>query len=87
MIPGDDLEEAMRLFPNERDLQRRFTVLRRRLGYLKLGQSATTLSGGEAQRLGIARGGTIPGGASSILDEPTTGLHMDDEKSLSSGGR
>jgi len=78
-------DEASRAFPNERDLQRRFSVLKDvGLGYLKLGQPATTLSGGEAQRLKIARelvegsGGDIL----YILDEPTTGLHMDDVKKL-----
>jgi excinuclease ABC subunit A len=78
-------EEAMRLFPNERDLQRRFTVLKDvGLGYLKLGQSATTLSGGEAQRLKIARELMDDSGGEVlyILDEPTTGLHMDDVKKL-----
>lgn len=78
-------EEALKLFPNEHDLQRRFTVLNDvGLGYLKLGQSATTLSGGEAQRLKIARELVNDSGAEVlyILDEPTTGLHMDDVKKL-----
>jgi len=78
-------EDAMGLFPNEPALRRRFSVLKEvGLGYLKLGQSATTLSGGEAQRLKIARElvEESSGDVLYILDEPTTGLHMDDVKKL-----
>lgn len=79
------VDEAMDFFSAQPSLRRRLDVLREvGLGYLRLGQSATTLSGGEAQRLKIAAelGARPTTDYLYILDEPTTGLHLDDVKKL-----
>jgi excinuclease ABC subunit A len=54
------------------------------LGYMKIGQSATSLSGGEAQRIQLSKelSKRATGRTLYILDEPTTGLHIDDIKKL-----
>ena len=79
------VDEAVELFAGQTTLARRLRVLQEvGLGYLRLGQPATTLSGGEAQRLKIAAelGGRGGGVVLYILDEPSTGLHLDDVKRL-----
>jgi len=81
------VDEAIRRFRHQETLGRALWHLSEvGLGYLRLGQSATTLSGGEAQRLKIARelaaAGRKKGRKLYILDEPTTGLHVDDVRVL-----
>lgn len=71
--------QARQFFENYSGLERRLSMLEEvGLGYLRLGQPATTLSGGEAQRIKISRelGKRSLPGTMYILDEPTTGLHM-----------
>jgi excinuclease ABC subunit A len=75
------VREAMEFFHAERRLVQRLRVLDDvGLGYLRLGQSATTLSGGDAQRVKLAShlAAASCQGALFIFDEPTTGLHFDD---------
>lgn len=79
------VDEALAFFSGAPRLQERLHLLSSiGLGYLRLGQPATTLSGGEAQRLKIAAELKDPGARDLlyIMDEPTTGLHMDDVKKL-----
>jgi excinuclease ABC subunit A len=79
------VDEAVDFFAGQHSLARRMRTLQETgLGYLRLGQPATTLSGGEAQRLKIAAelGARATGDVLYILDEPTTGLHLDDVRKL-----
>jgi excinuclease ABC subunit A len=75
------VREALTFFSSSPKVLRRLQVLDEiGLGYLRLGQPATTLSGGEAQRIKIAAHLSAHGGDRLlyVLDEPTTGLHFDD---------
>ena len=79
------IEKAYPIFENLPRLQTKLrTLLDVGLGYVRLGQSATTLSGGEAQRVKLARelSKRSTGKSLYILDEPTTGLHFEDVKKL-----
>ncbi|HNX16903.1 MAG TPA: excinuclease ABC subunit UvrA [Methanoregula sp.] len=79
------VEEALSLFEHHPSIRSKLDMLSRvGLGYIKLGQSATTLSGGEAQRIKLTRelAKRATGRTLYLLDEPTTGLHFDDTKKL-----
>ena len=79
------IEEALLFFANHPQIKRKLETLNNvGLGYIRLGQQATTLSGGESQRVKLAaelsRAGT--GRTIYLLDEPTTGLHFEDVQML-----
>jgi excinuclease ABC subunit A len=79
------VEEALALFANIPTIRAKLEMLSRvGLDYIRLGQSATTLSGGEAQRIKLTRelAKRATGKTLYLLDEPTTGLHFDDTKKL-----
>lgn len=79
------VEEAAEHFANIPAIKRKLdTLIRVGLGYIKLGQSSTTLSGGEAQRIKLTKelSKMCTGKTIYLLDEPTTGLHFHDVKKL-----
>ncbi len=79
------VDEALVFFENLPALRRKLQTLQDvGLGYIKLGQPSTTLSGGEAQRVKLATelSKRSTGNTMYVLDEPTTGLHMDDVRKL-----
>ncbi len=79
------IEEAVGFFENHQKVARTLRVLNDvGLGYIKLGQPATTLSGGEAQRMKLSRelAKSTKGSTLYVLDEPTTGLHFNDIRIL-----
>ena len=79
------VDEALVLFKNHPTIRRALETLADvGLGYIALGQSSPTLSGGEAQRVKLSRelSKRSTGRTLYILDEPTTGLHFDDIKKL-----
>ena len=80
-----NIEEAMGFFENHQSILRKLeTLYDVGLGYMKLGQASTTLSGGEAQRVKLATelSRRATGKTIYVLDEPTTGLHMADVEKL-----
>jgi excinuclease ABC subunit A len=79
------VDEALQFFTNIRNIRTKLETLSDvGIGYIRLGQSATTLSGGEAQRVKLTRelSKRATGKTVYILDEPTTGLHTDDIQKL-----
>jgi len=79
------VEEALSFFEHIPSIERKLKTLNDvGLGYIKLGQSSTTLSGGEAQRIKLTKelSKRATGNTLYLLDEPTTGMHFDDVKKL-----
>jgi excinuclease ABC subunit A len=79
------VNQSIRFFENISAIRTKLaTLIEVGLGYIKLGQAATTLSGGEAQRMKLAKELSKKGTGKTIylLDEPTTGLHSDDINKL-----
>jgi len=79
------VEEGCNFFENIQNIRSKLITLKHvGLGYMKIGQQATTLSGGEAQRIKLAKelSKRPTGRTLYILDEPTTGLHSHDIKKL-----
>jgi excinuclease ABC subunit A len=84
-VLGMTVNQAVTFFENVPNIKKKLkTLLDVGLGYIQLGQSATTLSGGEAQRVKLSRelSKRDTGRTLYLLDEPTTGLHFDDIKRL-----
>ena len=80
-----EVAEAYEFFEANSQIRRRLKLLQDvGLGYMRLGQPSTTLSGGEAQRIKLAEelGKKDTGNTLYLLDEPTTGLHKEDERKL-----
>ena len=80
-----DVDSALKFFSNHSPIIRKLECIKSvGLGYIKLGQAATTLSGGEAQRIKLSTelSKVSTGRTIYILDEPTTGLHFEDIKML-----
>lgn len=84
-VLGMTINQAVEFFENQPAILSKIKVLQDvGLGYIRLGQSSTTLSGGESQRVKLAAELSRPGTGRTlyILDEPTTGLHFDDIRIL-----
>ncbi|MBT4290332.1 MAG: excinuclease ABC subunit UvrA, partial [Deltaproteobacteria bacterium] len=84
-ILNSSVRQSLEIFKNQPKIKNILnTLMQVGLSYIKLGQPATTLSGGEAQRIKLARelAKTDTGNTLYILDEPTTGLHFDDISKL-----